>query len=90
VLIGKISTLFGTPAVADSPLGHFFAMIGADPVIVDKVPSNLTAAMLSVVPMMVLGCLFFLLGAKHLPEDMERARIERGGDEALADGFIAH
>ncbi len=90
VLIGKISTLLGSPSVSDSPLGHFFAMIGAEPVIVDKVPSNLTAAMLSVVPMMVLGCAFFLLGAKHLPEDQERARLERGGDEPLDGIFPAH
>ncbi len=90
LLIGKISTLFGSPSVADSQLGHFFEVIGAEPVIVDRVPSNLTAAMLSVVPMMVLGCIFFVLGARHLPDDMERARLERGGDEALEDGFVPH
>jgi hypothetical protein len=65
-------------------------MIGAEPVIVDKVPSNLTAAMLSVVPMMVLGCIFFLLGARHLPEDTERARLERRGDEPFEEGFVMH
>jgi hypothetical protein len=90
VLIGKISTLFGSPSVVESSVGHFFVTIGAEPVLVDKVPSNLTAAMLAVVPMMVLGCLFFLLGAKHLPEDQERARLATGSDEPLDEGFVMH
>ena len=81
VIIGKVSKLLGSATMADSPLGHFFATIGAEPVMVDKVPSNLTAAMLSVVPMMVLGCVFFLLGSRHLPADQERARLGRGGEE---------
>jgi MFS family permease len=86
LLIGKVSQLFGTTSVMGSPLGRFFDAIGADPVIVDKVPTNLTAAMLAVVPMLALGCLFFLLGAKHLPADQERARLQRSGDDPLDDG----
>jgi MFS family permease len=90
VLIGKVSTLLGLPSVVDSPLGRFFEAIGAEPVIVDKVPTNLTAAMLAVVPMMVLGALLFGLGARHLPADQERARLAHSGDDSPDDGLFVH
>jgi hypothetical protein len=40
--------------------------------------TNLTIGMLAVVPMLVLGCLFFLLGSKFLARDQERASLESG------------
>ncbi len=73
-LIGRLSLLLGRPSVVDSTVGQAFAAVGATADLSGKVPSNLTAAMLSVVPMLALGCLFFLLGAKYLPGDQERAQ----------------
>jgi MFS family permease len=74
-LIGFIADLFGTERVAASPLGQAFASIGAKPVN----GTNLTVGMLSVVPVLALGALFFLLGSRHLPRDQERARQAGGG-----------
>lgn len=84
ILLGWISDHFGTPAVAGSPMGKFFAGIGAVPV--DG--KNLTLAMLSVVPVMALGCLFFLIGSRSLPSDQEKARLS-GGDDSQG-GFLGH
>ena len=79
-LIGQLSLILGRPSVVDSPVGQAFGAVGATPDLAGKIPTNLTAAMLAVVPMLALGCLFFLLGTKHLPADQERARSEGGGD----------
>lgn len=73
-LIGFISDWFGTPSVANSPVGRMFAALGAVPV----KGTNLTVGMLSVVPVLGLGALFFLLGSRSLPEDQERARAAGG------------
>jgi hypothetical protein len=35
--------------------------------------------MLAVVPVLALGCLFFLIGSRHLHDDQERARKVSGG-----------
>jgi hypothetical protein len=35
--------------------------------------------MLTVAPVLALGCLFFLVGSRHLPSDQERARKPSGG-----------
>jgi MFS family permease len=77
-LLGWVSTFFGSPAVASSPLGRFFASIGAAPV--DD--TNLTVAMLSVAPVLLLGFLFFAIGARYLPSDQEKAR-GAGGDSSV-------
>lgn len=76
-LIGYIADHFGKPSVAASPLGRMFASLGAHPV----GETNLTLGMLSVVPVLALGSLFFLLGSRHLPHDQERARQAGGSDE---------
>jgi MFS family permease len=76
ILIGYLSDLFGKPAVAHSAVGQLFAAMGAVPV----GSKNLTAGMLSVVPVLALGCLFFLFGSRHLAEDQDRARQAGGGD----------
>jgi MFS family permease len=81
MLIGEISSLFGKPSIIESPVGRFFDSIGATPDLSGKTATNLTAGMLAVVPVMVLGCLFFLLGSRHLPEDQERARLLVGSDD---------
>jgi MFS transporter, Spinster family, sphingosine-1-phosphate transporter len=70
ILLGWISGLFGEPAVMASPIGRFFASIGATPV--DD--TNLTVAMLSVGPILLLGFLFFLIGSFFLPRDQETVR----------------
>jgi MFS transporter, Spinster family, sphingosine-1-phosphate transporter len=76
VLLGWVSDFFGKPSVADSAIGRFFASIGAAPV--DK--TNLTVAMLSVVPALALGGVFFLIGSRYLPADQEKVRAASGGD----------
>jgi hypothetical protein len=62
--------LFGKPSVADSSIGKFFASIGAAPV----QGTNLTVAMLAVVPVLAMGFAFFLIGSGYLARDQERAR----------------
>ncbi|OJW06886.1 MAG: MFS transporter [Planctomycetales bacterium 71-10] len=74
VILGGISKLFGRPDVANSPIGSFFASLGATPV----EGENLTVAMLVVAPVLAVGAFFFLLGSRHLPEDQQRV-IDAGG-----------
>ena len=70
ILLGWISDLFGKPKVMASPIGQFFAFIGANPV----GDTNLTVAMLSVAPILLLGFLFFVAGSFFLPADQEKIR----------------
>jgi MFS family permease len=84
LILGAISILFGKPAVAASPLGRFFASIGAAPV----GDENLTLAMLSVAPVLALGAFFFLRGSRHLVHDQDEVRRQGGGDEA--GGMLMH
>ena len=70
LLLGLISGWFGGPSVAQSPVGRFFQLIGAGPV----GDENLTVAMLAVVPVLVLGSLFFLMGSRYLEADEDKAR----------------
>lgn len=81
ILIGAISQWFGKPGVASSRLGEVLAALGAVPV----GGSNLTVGMLSVVPVMFLGSLFFLLGSRHLAADQDRAHASKPGDEVLGE-----
>jgi MFS family permease len=81
ILLGWISEYFGEPEVAASSIGRFFASIGALPVDTPDGMTNLSVAMLSVVPILLLGCIFFILGSRHLPHDEDEARIASGGDE---------
>lgn len=83
ILIGFLSDFCGKPSVIDSPLGQAFHAIGAHPV----GTTNLTVGMLSVIPVLIVGSLFFLFGSRHLAEDQERAR-KGSTDEALADAHI--
>jgi MFS transporter, Spinster family, sphingosine-1-phosphate transporter len=70
LLLGLISGWFGTPAMAESAVGRFFRSIGAGPV----GDENLTVAMLAVVPILVIGSVFFLLGSRFLSADEDKAR----------------
>jgi MFS family permease len=74
-LIGAVSDWFGKPTVAQSWLGQLAASLGAFPVR----RGNLTLGMLTVAPVLVLGCLFFLIGSRYLHDDEERARKASGG-----------
>ena len=85
VLLGWISDLFGKPAIANSSIGKFFASIGAGPV--DG--TNLTVAMLAVVPVLALGCVFFLIGSRYLPADQEKVRAAAGSDGG-GPAFVHH
>jgi len=69
IILGWISDLFGKPSVAGSSIGKFFASIGARPV----EGTNLAVALLAVVPVLALGCVFFLIGARHLQQDQAKA-----------------
>jgi predicted MFS family arabinose efflux permease len=78
ILIGVVSDAFGRPDVAETALGRLLAALGAGPI----GRSNLTAGLLSVIPILALGFLLFLRGSRHLAADMERARALAGGDPA--------
>ena len=80
ILLGWVSDFFGKPKVINSPIGKLVESIGAKPV--DD--SNLTIAMLSVVPVLILGFVFFLIGSRYLPADQERIRA---AGEANAGDF---
>jgi len=80
LVIGAISDLFGRPALAASKLGEFLGSIGATPTPSADGPSNLTVGMLSVVPVLALGSLFFFRGARHLSADQDKARSAGEGD----------
>jgi hypothetical protein len=75
VIVGKFSELCGKPEIASSFLGGIFVAIGAAPV----EGTNLTVGLLSVAPVLVLGCVFFVLGSRHLAEDQDKARLAGGG-----------
>jgi len=83
ILLGWISDLFGTPAVANSVVGRFFSSIGAAPV----ENTNLTVAMLSVAPVLFLGFLFFAIGSRYLPGDQEKARSAGAAGTEKVSGF---
>jgi hypothetical protein len=74
-LIGTISERFGKPSVVHSSLGEFLIRLGAVPV----GRRNLTVGMLSVVPVLALGCIFFFFGSRHLSDDQHRAQKASGG-----------
>ncbi|SIO66647.1 Sugar phosphate permease [Singulisphaera sp. GP187] len=84
ILIGTVSDMFGNPSVASSALGELFASLGAKPVR----ESNLIVGMLSVVPVMILGSLFFYFGSRHLPED--QARAQQFSSDDSADLILGH
>ncbi|MDR3638049.1 MAG: MFS transporter [Isosphaeraceae bacterium] len=77
ILIGSLSDFGGKPSVVHSSLGQLFETLGAKPV----GDTNLTLGMLSVIPVLILGALFFLVGSRHLAEDQERARMHGGGED---------
>lgn len=81
ILIGLIADFFGAPSIAGSAVGTALETLGARPV----QGSNLTLGMLSVIPVLALGGVFFLLGSRYLPRDQERGQ----GSAAEHDGLIS-
>jgi MFS family permease len=80
LLIGYLSDLFGRPSIAGSGLGVWLASVGAGPVPSPAGPTNLVVGMLTLVPMLALGSIFFSIGSRYLPGDQERARLAGGED----------
>ena len=76
ILIGLVADQSGRASILASPLGRLIALIGARPV----GGTNLTLGMLSVVPVLALGAVFFYLGSRHLPDDQDRARLSSDGE----------
>jgi MFS family permease len=89
LLLGRISKLLGSPAMVNSVLGNLLVSMGALPT-ADEVGqlTNLTAAMLVVGPVLLLGGFFFLAGSRHLPEDMDR--IAAQGDNSSVNASFHH
>ena len=87
-LVGGVADYFGKAEVAASPLGQIFAGWGAVPTPSATGPSNLTLGMLLVVPMLALGCLFFWIGSKWLPQDQDHAKSQGGDVEG--GGYAGH
>ena len=83
ILIGVLSELLAIPRIVRSPIGGFLDAIGARPV----GGTNLTAGMLSVIPVMLLGGLLFFRGSRHLIRDEERARKLGGGGATVGAGM---
>jgi sugar phosphate permease len=90
VILGWIAEHFGRPGVAASPVGRFFASIGASPVQDGETQTNLTLAMLSVGPVLVLGVVFFLIGSRYLPRDEDNAVAAGGHDDVGLDAGAVH
>jgi MFS family permease len=87
-LIGWLSILFGREPLASSAVSQGLEAIGHGPIIAsDGTITNMTIGMLSLVPMLALGALFFLLGARYLPEDQHEARVHSEGVLAGDDSF---
>jgi MFS transporter, Spinster family, sphingosine-1-phosphate transporter len=62
--------------------------IAGDPAHAPTGPVNLTAGMLLIIPVLVLGSLCFLLGSRTLPRDQDRAKAAGAGVED--DGVLIH
>lgn len=83
LVVGELSTWLGRPHVAASAIGQFFATLGARPISTPTGPTNLTVGMLSVIPVMALGGLFFLIGSRFLERDQAAAHKASSPPENL-------
>jgi MFS transporter, Spinster family, sphingosine-1-phosphate transporter len=70
-LMGWVAETFGEADSMATPFGHALAAIGAIPrAQPGHDPENLTAALLSAVPAVVIAGVVLLAGARHLPREM--------------------
>jgi MFS family permease len=89
ILLGWISGVFGSSAVTNSALGQLLNSLGVGPTADESGQlTNLTVAMLSVGPVLLLGGILFLIGSRHLPEDMDR--IASNKDHSADDPVFMH
>jgi MFS family permease len=82
-LIGYVADRLGQPGAGSTPFGKFFEDLGAVPVPGGHAPTNITAGMLLIVPVLFLGSLCFFLGSRTLPRDQELARSAGEDDGAV-------
>ena len=85
IVIGKVADQLGQPGAGATPLGGFFERLGAVPVSDGHGMTNITAGMLVIVPVLLLGSLCFYLGAIFLPRDQERASQPKPSHRHNAD-----
>jgi predicted MFS family arabinose efflux permease len=88
-LVGAVADWLGTAAGMQSPLGRFFASVGAHPVTYHGQTTNITAGMLLIAPVLLIGSLCLWWGSKYLVRDQERA-LAAGGPGAAASTLAAH
>ncbi|MFO0907306.1 MAG: MFS transporter [Isosphaeraceae bacterium] len=86
ILIGKAADWLGRPDQIDSMLGRLAASVGATPV----GSTNLTAGMLLVMPVLILGAGFFLIGSRFLPEDQLAAQGADGASDHAGASALIH
>ena len=79
-LIGAMADKLGEPGASATALGGFFERLGAMPVSDGHGMTNITAGMLIIVPVLLIGSLCFFLGSIALPRDQARAEAEGGDD----------
>ncbi len=80
IVIGRVADQLGAAGAGATPLGGFFERLGAMPVSDGHAMTNITAGMLLIVPVLLIGSLCFFLGAITLPRDQARAEAAGGGD----------
>ncbi len=81
-LVGYVADRLGLPGAGETALGRFFEGLGALPVMVGHDRANITAGMLLIAPVLLIGSLCFFLGARFLPADQDRARaLSQGHDD---------
>lgn len=88
-MIGWVSRALGTPAARESALGRLLESVGAHPVVVNHAGSNLTAGMLLIVPVLLIGSICFFVGSHWMVRDSERAMIAGRGMPAES-GIPSH
>ena len=74
ILVGWVADRLGQPAGRASALGRMVESWGTAPVTVGEHTSNLTAGLLMIVPVLLVGALCFFLGAQFLERDEARAK----------------
>lgn len=82
-LIGWFADRLGTDAGRASALGRLFEGLGAVPVSDGRHLANITAGMLLIVPVLLIGSLCFLIGSRFLPADEDRAAAHGGPADAV-------
>ena len=83
-LIGALADRFARGTLGASRFARFLERLGATPIVAHHGPTNLTAGMLLIVPVLLIGGICFLAGSRSLVRDQNRAR-ELGGTDRDRD-----